>query len=229
MKKSILSSLINENAMYGDLVLLPDISDAYNIISQKLLDMIKWSYDNIEFNYFIKVDDDSFVKLDILANDLISKYHNKNIYMGYFVGNAKVYKSGKWAENSWFLCDRYLPYARGGGYVISFFIAQYLANNYHLLKVYNNEDTSLGVWTAPLDIIRIHDTRFNTEYISRGCYEDYVIMHKQNVEDMQKMYDMYKSSGNICEKESATMDIYEYNWTVLPFNCCKKKPKSILL
>lgn len=42
--------------------------------------------------------------------------------------------SGKWKETDWFLCDNYLPYARGGGYVISRSIVDFVGKNAELLR-----------------------------------------------------------------------------------------------
>lgn len=53
----------------------------------------------------------------------------KGLYWGYFVGRAKAHLSGKWKETDWFLCDNYLPYALGGGYVISYSIIDFIARN----------------------------------------------------------------------------------------------------
>ena len=56
-------------------------------------------------------------------------------------------KSGPWAEPNYHLCDRYLPYARGGRYVITWDLVQYIVRNRDLLQVYNSEDVSLGMST----------------------------------------------------------------------------------
>ncbi len=54
---------------------------------------------------------------------MIDELHNTNyensLYWGFFDGRAPVQKSGKWAESNYVLCDTYVPYALGGGYVLS--------------------------------------------------------------------------------------------------------------
>ena len=42
--------------------------------------------------------------------------------------------NSSWAEPDWFLCDKYLPYARGGGYVFSQRIAKFIADNSAILQ-----------------------------------------------------------------------------------------------
>ena len=59
-------------------------------------------------------------------------------------GAAHVKTSGQWAEPNFHLCDRYLPYARGGGYVITTDLVEYILQNKHLLQIYNSEDVTVG-------------------------------------------------------------------------------------
>lgn len=57
------------------------------------------------------------------------------LYWGYFSGQSHVNSnSGKWMESDWFLCDYYLPYALGGGYVISRNIVDFIGKNVDLLR-----------------------------------------------------------------------------------------------
>jgi len=55
-----------------------------------------------------------------------------------------VKTQGQWAEPNYHLCDRYLPYARGGGYVLTQDLAQYILTNRNLLQMYNSEDVTIG-------------------------------------------------------------------------------------
>jgi galactosylxylosylprotein 3-beta-galactosyltransferase len=61
--------------------------------------------------------------MDYRIPEVIDELHNtnyeKSLYWGFFDGRAPVQKSGKWQETNYVLCDRYLPYALGGGYVLS--------------------------------------------------------------------------------------------------------------
>ncbi len=90
------------------------------------------------------------------------------------------------------LCDRYLPYALGGGYVLSHDLVAYIAATADMFSFYNSEvsdllffassiphhreslpfpllqDVSVGTWLAPLNITRQHDIRFDTEWKVRS-------------------------------------------------------------
>ncbi|ESO88871.1 hypothetical protein LOTGIDRAFT_125392, partial [Lottia gigantea] len=167
LPKAIKDSLEREDFIHKDLLLLSDYKESYHSLTDKILKSFIWFDQNVEFKYLLKVDDDSFVRLDILLNELKSK-PTKRLYWGFFDGRAHVKKTGKWSEPDWVLCDRYLPYALGGGYVISYDLVHFIVSNKEFLKKYISEDVSVGTWLASLDVQRIHDPRFDTEYMSRG-------------------------------------------------------------
>lgn len=114
--------------------------------------------------YLAQVDDDSFVRLDQIVREAetiaaVETYvasrsggvlkgvvspqlacYRPPLYWGYFDGRALVKRTGKWAEKRWSLCDHYLPYALGGGYVLSWDLVSYIARiPSELLSHYNSE------------------------------------------------------------------------------------------
>ncbi|XP_049882801.1 beta-1,3-galactosyltransferase 6 [Pectinophora gossypiella] len=239
-----LLKLTSENARNNDLLLLDDLEDHYLTLSDKTVQSMKWLSENMkQLKYVIKCDDDSFVRVDLIVRELeafapdmntpkIREFISykkallvyKGLYWGYFNGKAKIFLSGKWQESEWFLCDNYLPYALGGGYVVSRSIVDFVARNADILSKYKSEDVSMGVWTAPLDgINRVHDTRFDTQWRSRGCENNMLIRHKQTPTDMLKMYkNLVQSKGErLCTNVTMERKAYVYNWDVLPSACCK--------
>ncbi|CAH1984921.1 unnamed protein product [Acanthoscelides obtectus] len=112
-----------------------------------------------------------------------------NLYWGYFYGNARIFTKGKWKETEWIFSDRYMPYALGGGYLLSKNLVTYIGKNAENLRTFNAEDVSVGFWLAPVDnILRIHDTRFDTEWKSRGCQNQHLIVHHVSPEEMLQYY-----------------------------------------
>lgn len=238
--------LKNEHNRANDLLLFENLEDSYKNLSLKILTALQWVNSNIkDLKYLIKCDDDSFVRIDLIVKNLeayapemnapelkrmvtykMTSLPYRGLYWGYFNGVAKVYMTGKWEEKDWFLCDRYLPYALGGGYVISHSIVEYIARNAELLSLYNAEDVSMGVWTAPLKgINRVHDIRFDTEWKSRGCSKDTLIRHKQTSSDIFGLYKTLVSTHGetLCESEIIERFAYLYNWSGLPSQCCKEQ------
>lgn len=50
---------------------------------------------------------------------------------------------------------------------------------------FRSEDVAVGAWLAGLDVRYVHDPRFDTEFRSRGCNNQYIITHKQSPESFE--------------------------------------------
>jgi len=226
VNQSLLDSLLEEQRLHNDLLLFPHLKDTYTTLTLKLLQTLKWFSSQMKFKYLVKVDDDSFLRVDQLFDELlersVAKKELKPLYMGFFDGRAHVKRGGQWSESNWFLCDRYLPYALGGGYVISEDLVKFVAQNSNLLQLFRNEDVSLGVWLSALNINRIHDMRFDTEYQSRGCLNSHTITHKQSVDKLKILFENLQTFGKLCQIESEVKLSYEYNWKLPPTLCCHR-------
>ncbi|XP_046916929.2 LOW QUALITY PROTEIN: beta-1,3-galactosyltransferase 6 [Dermatophagoides farinae] len=222
------TALLKEQHQHHDLMLLSNLSDTYQNLSLKLIQSFHWISDHHrgKFEYLIKVDDDSFARIDAIYRWLEQRnLKNSNklpIYWGFFDGRAHVKQKGVWKEKNWFLCDRYLPYALGGGYVLSHELIEFIASNSHWLQLYQSEDVSLGTWLSPLHIERLHDINFDTEYRSRGCINTFLVQHKQTVVDMTNKYNSLINFGYLCYRNQQLEQrlVYEYNWHELPTKCC---------
>ncbi|XP_041378410.1 LOW QUALITY PROTEIN: beta-1,3-galactosyltransferase 6-like [Gigantopelta aegis] len=226
LEESLSSHIEREQTIHKDLLLLSEHKETYTALTSKLLQAFKWLDQNVDFQYVLKVDDDSFARLDLILDVLKSK-PKERLYWGFFDGRAHVKKLGKWAEKDWIACDRYLPYALGGGYVLSNDLIHFVVSNANYLKMFLSEDVSLGSWLAPLDINRVHDSRFDTEYKSRGCNNAYLVTHKQSVIQMRDLYQNIQSSGKLCRSEHRVRNSYIYNWHTQPTFCCIRNDSSI--
>lgn len=215
-----------ENVIYKDMLLLENFNETFQSLTEKLLESFKWADRYVDFSYVFKSDDDTFARLSKMTVELRS-YPRERLYWGFFDGRAPVKKSGKWSEKDWTLCDKYLPYALGGGYVLSCDLVHYIVSNSKYLKKYNNEDVSVGAWLGPLDIRRMHDPRFDTEYKSRGCSNKYIVTHKQTTRQMRDLSNNLKQNGVLCLKEIQLTRSYIYNWQVLPSKCCIRNNSHI--
>lgn len=217
-----IKNLEEENKQYNDILFLPDFKDSYYELTNKVLQTFKWIDQNVNSSYLLKVDDDSFVRLDVIISELRSTSPRKNLYWGFFRGDAHVKFFGSWAEKKWHLCDRYLPYAQGGGYILSSDLVNFIARNADLLEIFNSEDVSVGTWLAPLQVKRLHDFRFDTEYRSRGCNNLHIVSHKQSIADMYQKHKQLRESGKLCHQETHLRNSFVYNWGVPPTQCCKR-------
>ena len=228
----------SEQKVYSDLLLIDDLFDSYPNLTLKMIKSTeKLVQTTPNFKFLLKIDDDSYVKLDLLAQDLIQyssrlaamqqrkqTLDNLELYWGYFNGRASIKKSGQWQEVNYNLCDRYVPYALGGGYVLSRNLVKYIAEHGQNLNRYISEDISVGTWLSPFrNIHRRHDLRFDTAYMPRKCKSSHFVLHKRTIKDMREIH-----SGNLCFSEvaydaSKRPAEYFYDWTQSPSKCCDNR------
>lgn len=226
LPEHLLSALKEENDVTSDILFLVEIEESYTELTRKVLEMLKYADNFIKFNFLLKVDEDSFVRIDQILTELLTKPQER-LYWGFFDGRAHVKKSGKWQEEQYVLCDRYIPYALGGGYVISQDLVRFVSQNSDMLQVFKNEDVSLGTWLAPLKIHRVHDPNFDTEYKSRGCYNSYLVTHKKPPDELRTLQNTLDTMGTLCAKEQRVRLSYQYNWSSPPSQCCERKDPAV--
>lgn len=172
LNKQQLSHLHEEQSKHEDLLLIP-VHDTYRNLANKMRRSFEWldlQFDyGLTYKYLLKCDDDSFVILPKLLEELkmlekiyiipevhdslkyisenkngfytlnvqINKFAKENslgLYWGYFSGNARIRMKGKWKENNWIFSDRYLPYALGGGYLLSKSLVSIIGKNANNLR-----------------------------------------------------------------------------------------------
>lgn len=229
-----MNALNKEHAKHHDLLLLHDLHDSYTNLTRKLLKTME-AVSNIQsFEYLLKTDDDTYVKLDYLIEDLHA-YDNHikrkqttpnairpELYWGYFNGRANVKTRGQWKEVNFNLCERYLPYALGGGYVLSRNLVHFIAKNHRTLSQYKSEDISVGLWLSSLrNVYKKHDVRFDTTAMPRNCQSYHIVLHKRTTYDMRDLY-----RGFLCTfKQANDTNVhrpaeYFYDWHETQMHCC---------
>ena len=222
LEKGAIFSLESEQAKHNDLLLLENLKDDYHNLTQKVLNMLVWADNHLHFSYLLKCDEDTYVRVKEIVSELNKRKSMDSLYWGYFIGSAYVFQSGKFAENNWFLCDHYLPYAYGGGYIISSNLVHRIAVSADDLQLYNNEDVSVAVWLSAYKAERKHDSHFNTEELSRGCNNKHLLSSQQTIAEMRRKHQLLlRSAGREqCNKKQLEGYSYKYNWHVLPSKCC---------
>ena len=149
--------LAGEKSRHSDLLVL-SMHDTYSDLTKKLVKSLEFAHKNFRFDYVLKCDDDTFVDVERVVEELkVAK--DPFLYWGFFDGRAPVQIKGKWADNSYKLCDKYIPYALGGGYVLGRELVKFISENSRLLELYNSEDVTVGAWLAGLKVNRKHDVR----------------------------------------------------------------------
>lgn len=228
------NALNKEHAKHHDLLLLNDLHDSYANLTRKLVQTMR-AVSNIQsFEYLLKTDDDTYVKLDYLIEDL-HKYDKEmkrkqstvngvrpELYWGYFNGRANRKTSGQWKETNFNLCERYLPYALGGGYVLSKNLVHFIAENHRTLSQYKSEDVSVGIWlSTQRNVYKKHDVRFDTAAMPRKCQNYHIVVHKRTTYDMRDLYRgflcTFKQANDTSVQRPAE---YFYDWNQSQMHCC---------
>lgn len=228
------TALNKEHAKYHDLLLLNDLHDSYANLTRKLVKTVQAVSNMESFEYMLKTDDDTYVKLDYLIEDL-HKYDKQmkrqqstangvrpELYWGYFNGRANIKTRGQWKETNFNLCERYLPYALGGGYVLSKNLVHFIAQNHRTLSQYKSEDVSVGIWlSTQRNVYKKHDVRFDTAAMPRKCQNYHIVVHKRTTYDMRDLY-----RGFLCTFKQANDSSvhrpaeYFYDWNQSQLQCC---------
>lgn len=194
--------LMLEREAFEDLLFLTDHSESYQNLTRKTLRTFMWIDQYFNYSYILKTDDDSFPKLDLIEFELRARTTKRPLYWGKIASRYHPKTSGQWAETQWDLSDTYLPYALGGGYVISKDLVHRIAMNADGFVLYNNEDVSVGAWISPFHFERQHDERFCTK--SESCFKhkeckDYILIHHQSIDDTKNSHHLMRTKCVLCE------------------------------
>ena len=194
-------SLLAESEEHKDVVFLEDHLDNFSNLTRKVLRMFVWADLNVRFSYLLKIDDDAFARLDTIESELKQRNSTKPLYWGYISTDNWPKKTGKWKEEKWTISEKYLPYAFGGGYVLSAGLVHRVAVNADGFVLYNNEDVSVGAWVSPFELERKHDLRFAVSAsVNNTCKNSYliVVVHKQAKENLEKMHHSMSLKRELC-------------------------------
>ena len=215
--------LIEERETYGDMLLFDDVLDSFTNLTIKLLKGMEWAHKHLTFDYLMKTDDDCYVRLDKIGAAIRRLKCLRQLFMGYFIGGAWPRDAGKYIETKWFMCQHYINYASGAGYVLSKeAVNMVIRYSDKLFKRYNNDDVSIAVWLAPYDLVRVHDMRLDFRIDDKpACNKHYLVSHRHNTQTLHKYYDRIHNNKNICPWREGLNYRYLYQWHTNFDQCCK--------
>lgn len=225
VSQEVMVNLTKEANTFQDMIFLKDVPDTHASLTQRTLQGFEYIVNNsLDYQYILKCDDDTFVNLKTITRELKDMNGEGRLFWGEFLGACNIIAEGQYAEWEWRICDTYVPYAYGGGYILSQDIVELIAHNAPYLKQYNNEDVSVGAWLAPYSVSHRHDSRFNTGSNSRGCKRQYIISHKIPPQTMYGYYESLKRDGYYCSRRNRWYGWrgHSYNWKNIPSKCCRQ-------
>lgn len=135
--------LAMETQKHADLILVP-IVDFYRALPHKLREAYHWALENTNAKWFVKIDDDSYVRVGELEAVARAEWVDIGYTMmaaGFSKGG--VMRKGKWAETK-YVPNTYPPFPSGAGHAVNRALASFVDNA--TLVAYQGEDTSIGIW-----------------------------------------------------------------------------------
>lgn len=208
--------LRKEQAAHGDLLMLQDIYNSYENLSERTLRSMHYISTHYNFAYFLKTDDDMFLNMPVLFHEMKHTKPRKRLYWGSFSCYNPPQTEGRWLEARWHSCDVYYPYAYGGMYILTSDVVNLVANNAPYLQLYANEDVSMGGWLAPYNLYRLNDARIYVQH-ERRCSRGFIAIHGNTGWSwVLKMYEKLKTKGVVC---SNVMTMEFLSWDGLPQEC----------
>ena len=142
-----MEKLIQEQSNHRDLLLYPD-EDAYRKLTWKVMWEISWAMKNYAFKYLLLLDDDTFLRFDLLA-DYLRSVPSEDLYAGLVDENHEVdRKPGSlwYVDRTQFSPRTYPPFVGGATVFLSRQSAQKILNQSKKWKHwFGTDDTFLAV------------------------------------------------------------------------------------
>eukprot|EP01116_Phalansterium_solitarium_P018258 TRINITY_DN4786_c0_g1_i1.p1 TRINITY_DN4786_c0_g1~~TRINITY_DN4786_c0_g1_i1.p1 ORF type:complete len:568 (+),score=229.93 TRINITY_DN4786_c0_g1_i1:167-1870(+) len=189
----LLATVQAENDKYKDIVFLP-FMDTYNNLSLKTMHLSKWATDHYDFTYLLKMDDDTFLRLD----RYVARLQNKPIEMFYY-GLAEPgwqpHRKGKWAVSyeDWPDGKEGPPWQHGFIYTMSFDCATWLGDALPKPRLHL-EDVNTGI------ILSDHGVAapYMGGILGSGCSEDMTASHYVPGSTMREWYRNSLTGRTMC-------------------------------
>lgn len=189
-KKDRRAKLREEHSTHGDLVVFrckdmePEYEKGVSATTSKILHGVRWAVQQYTFDYFIRIGDDTYFRVDqfykqVLHGDPL--YPKEMAYIGHFVTteHGKKYNATAKYGVSW-----WPHYAAGMGWVITYDMAEYIARYAHLLIDGAPEDAMVGLWLVGMKVQRIENPHFHNvqgKDAYAPCGEEDVLLHKMSI------------------------------------------------
>jgi len=144
--------LERESKMHGDITRVPTI-DSYRALPTKLKLFYRELWKNYNYDYVLKVDDDTYVnpsriieQLEEESVPLATSWWGK-VKCNERVNRDETFYDGKWYEPD-YTSEEYPCYLGGGGNVLTRDLSDWIGENAHVLKDFQGEDISAGIWLS---------------------------------------------------------------------------------
>ncbi|KAJ6423458.1 hypothetical protein OIU84_024417 [Salix udensis] len=152
--KSKTAELKREIAEYDDFLLL-DIEEQYSNLPYKTLAFFKAAYALFDSEFYVKADDDIYLRPDRLSTLLAKERAHSQTYLGCLKkGPVFTDPKLKWYEPlSYLLGKEYFLHAYGPIYALSAdVVASLAALRDNSFRMFSNEDVTIGAWMLAMNV-----------------------------------------------------------------------------
>ncbi|XP_068648180.1 probable beta-1,3-galactosyltransferase 12 [Aristolochia californica] len=149
-----MAGLEKEVEKYNDFMLI-DVEEEYARLPYKTLAFFRAAYELFEADFYVKADDDVYLRPDRLATLLAKERAHPLTYLGCMKkGPVITDPKMKWFEKSGHLLgNEYFLHAYGPIYALSAEVVAALATARNgSLRMFNNEDVSVGSWMLAMNV-----------------------------------------------------------------------------
>lgn len=152
--KSKMAELKKEVAEYDDFILL-DIEEEYSKLPYKTLAFFKAAYALYDSEFYVKADDDVYLRPDRLSLLLAKERSHSQTYLGCMKkGPVFTDPKLKWFEPlSYLLGKEYFLHAYGPIYALSAdVVTSLVALRNDSFRMFSNEDVTIGAWMLAMNV-----------------------------------------------------------------------------
>lgn len=193
--ESKMAELKKEIEEYDDFMLL-DIEEEYSKLPYKTLAFFKAAYALYDSEFYVKADDDIYLRPDRLSLLLAKERSHTQTYIGCMKkGPVFTDPNLKWYEPlSYLLGSEYFQHAYGPIYALSADVVASLASlKSNSFRMFSNEDVTIGAWMLAMNV----NHEDSKELCEADCAPSSIAV-----------WDIPKCSG-LCNPESRLLELHQ--------------------
>ncbi len=155
--------LDQEQEEFGDILLLDvtdrDIPDpppqgVSSATTLKVMYGMDWAVRNYEFDYFVRLGDDSYFRIDQMVKNSIKSWPREGMYRGF------CHQSYSHPNINEGIPPNVAVFCGGRGYIVTYDVALFVSRNMDMLRKGYPEDTVVGSWFVGIMVDAVHDDDF---------------------------------------------------------------------
>jgi len=204
----------------ANIIRLDGVVEAYQNLSRKVLGIVHWAKNN-NYNKILKVDDDTYVRVDMLEKFLATLPTTKDVYGGHFQDHGVVIDNpnSKWYMRDQYPEEIYPSYAFGPCYFLGNDMVDFIAGGSSTLFPYRVEDAGIAIWTKSLTLTRVAFPGYLYHANCQDAPPDSLFIAPVNSQEMKLVYQNCRA-GKLCGKYG------EFMLDECVFNRCRCWPPS---